>query len=120
MKPQTDRQVRVNELMKAEIANVLTRNDSGNPLVSKAMVSVTGMDVAANLRSAVVYVSALNPTVDVNELVDSLNKEAYLYQKSLSKLRIKYIPKIKFAFDSSYVTAQDVNMRIRKLSGLES
>ncbi|MEC9291544.1 MAG: ribosome-binding factor A [Pseudomonadota bacterium] len=120
MKPQTDRQVRVNELMKAEIATALTRNDSGNPIVTQAMVSVTDMDVAPNLRTATVYVSALDPSVDKQDLVKALNSDAYLYQKALGRLRIKYIPKLKFAFDESYIMAQEASERIRNLSGLES
>ncbi|MDE0723827.1 MAG: 30S ribosome-binding factor RbfA [Alphaproteobacteria bacterium] len=119
MKPQTDRQVRVNELMKAEIATALTRNDSGNQIVTKAMVSVTGIDVAPNLRNATVYVSTLNSSVDHADVIKALNSDAYLYQKALGRLRIKYIPKLKFVFDESYITAQSANERIRNLSGLD-
>jgi len=92
------RSERVSDLIKEEIAEIILHR-----LKYKSMgfITVTGAEVSEDLRHATIYISVLNPEEEkktIRKLRDSASAIRYELGK---RLRIKYIPVLKFRIDRS-------------------
>lgn len=104
---------RVGELIKEEISEIIQR-ELKDPRIG--FVTVTGVDVTADLRSAKVYVSVLGTKSQRDSTLQALQSSSGFIRKALSKrIRIKYFPELKFAYDPSVEAAQRIEKVIRKL-----
>jgi len=66
------------------------------------LVTISRVKMPADLRSAKVYVSVLNPEGKVSEVIETLQKRASDIQDEINaKLRMRYCPKITFYEDTS-------------------
>ncbi len=83
---------KVNELLKREIGNILSRElDFPNILVT-----VTRIDTSSNLIQTKVYVSVL-PEKEEEKIFNYLNQNIYFLQQILNKrMKIRPVPKIIF------------------------
>ncbi len=105
----TKRTLRVGELIKREIADILCR-EIRNPKVG--FVTVSDVEVTSDLRSALVRVSVLGDEEHRQESLRSLNAAAGFVRKELSgRIRLRYMPKLNFQLDTSI----DHSMRIAEL-----
>ncbi len=95
----TRRTLRVGELVKREIADILCR-EIKNPRIG--FVTVSSVDVTKDLRTAFVKVSVLGNDEHRHEALASLNAAAGFIQKELSRrIRLRYLPKLQFRLDTS-------------------
>jgi len=95
----TRRTLRVGELVKREIADILCR-DIKDPKIG--FVTVSSVEVTKDLRMAIVGVSVLGDEEHRQEAVRSLNSAAGFIQKELSgRIRLRYMPKLLFRLDRS-------------------
>ena len=80
-----------------------------------ALVSITGVDTAPNLRRAVVYVDALS---DDNEAVlAALRSAGPRLQRSIGRqVRLKYTPVLEFEIDSGVVAGGRIEQILRELN----
>lgn len=105
----TKRTLRVGELIKREIADILCR-EIRNPKVG--FVTVSDVEVTSDLRNALVRVSVLGDDEHRQESLRSLNAATGFIQKELSsRIRLRYMPKLNFQLDTSI----DHSMRIAEL-----
>jgi ribosome-binding factor A len=105
----TKRTLRVGELIKREIADILCR-EVKNPKVG--FVTVRSVDVTRDLRTAVVRVSVMGDDERREEAIRSLNSATGFIQKELSaRVRLRYMPKLQFRLDTSI----DHSMHIAEL-----
>ncbi len=95
----TKRMVRVNELLKREIVDILYRRvHSGN--MDIAAVTVTEVITSPDLRHARVLVSIREHENERNEYMGVLNSNRKVFQRELNKsTRLKYTPRIAFELD---------------------
>jgi ribosome-binding factor A len=95
----TRRTLRVGELFKREIADILCRVIK-NPKLG--FVTVNSVDVTKDLRTAFVRVSIMGDDEHRREAVRTLNSAAGFIQKELSaRVRLRYMPKLQFRLDTS-------------------
>ncbi len=95
----TRRTLRVGELIKREIADILCR-EIKNPRVG--FVTVNQVDVTGDLRTAVVRVSIMGGEEQREESLRCLSSAAGFIQKELSsRIRLRYMPKLQFLLDTS-------------------
>lgn len=93
------RQRQVAELLHQEISELLQR-ETRDPRLG--FVTVTGVDVSADLRSAQVYVTVLGDKEDVQETLEGLASAAgYFRHRMRQTLSLRYIPELQFNFDES-------------------
>lgn len=93
------RTLRVGELIKREIADILCR-EMKDPKVG--FVTVSSVDVTKDLRTAFVRVSVMGDDERRQETVRSLNSAVGFIQKELStRVRLRYMPKLQFRLDTS-------------------
>jgi ribosome-binding factor A len=90
---------RVGDLMRSEIADLLLRRVK-DPRVG--FVTVTGVEVSADLRHATVFVSVLEEGTRLTETLGALNRAAGFIRAELGRrMRMKYTPELVFKQDDT-------------------
>ena len=107
----SQRQLRVGELIRHELALIFSRGDVVDPVVEHAGVTVTEVQMSPDLRLATAFVRPLR--ADGGEaLVASLERHRRFIRGLLSpRLTVKFMPEIRFRLD----TAADYAERIDRL-----
>lgn len=95
----SQRMLRVNELLKREIADLLERVDFN---LSNCLVSVSEVDVSPDLRNAKVHISVLGGDDSIkNSVMKFLRSNRTLLQKKIARdITLKYTPVLTFVNDS--------------------
>ncbi|MFZ1073083.1 MAG: 30S ribosome-binding factor RbfA [Verrucomicrobiia bacterium] len=104
---------RVRELLKREIGEAIRREFH----VSECgLISVNDVDVAGDLKSAIVFVSILGNPDQQKRGFQMLNDHRVRIQGLVARaIVLKYTPKLKFAFDDSIVRGNRVLQIIDEL-----
>lgn len=113
-KPPSQRQLRVGELLRHELADILTRQDIRDPALDGVLVTVTEVRVSADLKNATAYVSPLGQA-DAGEVVEGLTRcRAFLRGQVAKRIRqLKFMPDISFAADASFNEADRIEKLLR-------
>ena len=113
-RPFSQRQLRVGELVKQNLGELLIRNEAKIPNLNSKFITVTEVRMTPDLKTARVYVIPLGGT-DTKEIVKILTEYSHLVRKALSKrLHIKFLPKLTFVEDNSFEYAEKIEKIIRK------
>ncbi len=100
------RLARLNEQLKREIAGLL-RTGVRDPRIG--MVSVTGVEVAADLGSARVFVRMMGTEAERAAAMEGLAAAAPFLRKTLGQeLHIRRVPELRFQPDRSFEQAQRI------------
>lgn len=111
MRGVNQRMRRVNSILRTTLAREMELLDNAR----LELVSVTDVDTAPNLRTATVYVSALEMD-RIEEMVDELNRNAYRFQAAVGReVRMKYTPVLTFAADPAVITGERIDRLLRQL-----
>lgn len=96
----SQRQLRVGEQLKHIIAEALQRGTFASPLLQQAMLTVTEVQPAPDLRQATAYIGCLTDD-NVDDVVKALNDESWDIQKQISRQSTtKFTPKVLFKADT--------------------
>ncbi|MDA0329790.1 MAG: 30S ribosome-binding factor RbfA [Gemmatimonadetes bacterium] len=99
------RLARLNEQLKRELSELI-RTRVRDPRVG--LVTITGVDVAADLGSAKIYVREIGGS-DPTETLAGLEAAAPFLRTTLGRtLRVRRIPELRFREDRSYLGAQRI------------
>jgi ribosome-binding factor A len=113
-RPFSQRQLRVGELVKQNLGELLIRNEAKLPSINSKLITVTEVRMTPDLKTARVYVIPLGGT-DTKETVRILTEYSHLVRKALSKrLDIKFLPKLTFVEDNSFEYAEKIERIIKK------
>lgn len=105
----SQRQLRVGEVIRQRLAEVLARDDLEVKILKKTSITVTEVRITPDLRRASVYVMPLGG-MHLSEIVAMLNVEAPRLKKvALGGLHLKYMPDIKFIADESFDRAASMD-----------
>lgn len=97
----TPRLVRVNELLKREIAEDLYRNFAGSDFDSGS-VTVTRVECAPDLRDANVFVSIFGHEDEREGMINYLNRHRQeIIRLMVKRVKLKYTPRLHFILDES-------------------
>ena len=97
----SQRQLRVQELLKSALNEILIRGESKNPFLDNILVTITHVDVSPDLRNAKFYIV---PTTisDTEEIINALNVSKKIIRKKIVDIvNLKYAPEISFYFDET-------------------
>ena len=112
----TQRQLRVGELLRKEIADVLVKYDFYSHFLNKVSVTVSQVIVTPDMKWARTYVMSLGGE-NIQETMDGLNKNVYKIQKIVaSKIKLRRMPKIIFLEDKTFDYANKLTSKIKNLS----
>ncbi len=115
MKPQRPykRTDRVGEQILEIVTDTAAKHIDLNHL---GFVTFTGIDVTPDLRSAIIYFSALNPTDEIQNIENKINTIAKGFKKYLGiEMRIKNIPDLRFIYDQSLNYTDKINQMIQTI-----
>jgi ribosome-binding factor A len=97
----TPRLVRVNELLKREIAEDVHRNFSLSDF-DIAAVTITRVECAPDLRDANVFVSIFGHEDDRDRMIAHLNRHRQeVIRMMIKRVKLKYTPRLHFILDES-------------------
>jgi ribosome-binding factor A len=100
------RLARLNEQLKREIAQLL-RTHVRDPRVG--VVSVTGVEVVADLAVAKVYVRIIGSDADRAETLEGLDAASPFLRSTLGRiLHVRRVPELRFQLDRSFEHAQRI------------
>ena len=115
MKPQRPykRTDRVGEQILEIVTDTAAKHIDLNHL---GFITFTGIDVSPDLRSAIIYFSALNPTDEIQNIESKMNIIAKGFKKYLGiEMRIKNIPDLRFIYDQSLHYTEKMNQMIQSI-----
>ncbi len=97
----TPRLVRVNELLKREIAEDVHRNFSLSNF-DTAAVTITRVECATDLRDANVFVSIFGHEDERDRMITYLNRHRQeVIRMMIKRVKLKYTPRLHFVLDES-------------------
>ena len=109
----SQRQLRVGELIRHELASLLARGDVRDPGLEGHVVTVSEVRVSPDLRQARVYVAPLGGE-GAEEVVAALMRcRKYLRGELGRRMTTKFTPELHFEEDQSFAEAQRVDQLLR-------
>ena len=97
------RQLRVGELIRRTLADVLNRSEIHDPELNRMSITVGEVSVSNDLKVATVYVMPLMGSVPVEEAIAALARnKAELRHRVVSQLTLKYAPDLRFRPDETF------------------
>jgi len=101
---------RVNSLLKEVISEIVQKHVN-NPKLS-GLVTITNVDVSADLHHAKVYFSVIGPELEWTNTHEALQSAAgFITELAAKKVVLRYFPQLTFHSDSSV----EKQMRIEKV-----
>ncbi|MCY3983117.1 MAG: 30S ribosome-binding factor RbfA [Roseovarius sp.] len=98
----SQRQLRVGELIRRTLAEILVRGEIHDPELNRFSVTVGEVRASADLKVATAYVSPLGGR-EYESLLELLNRnKAELRQILGKRLELKFTPELRFRIDETY------------------
>jgi ribosome-binding factor A len=98
----SQRQLRVGEVLRQRLSDVLHRFDFEPKILKRATLTVTQVQVSPDLRKATAFIMPLGGD-NAEAIVRLLNDDVPRLKKPvLSGLHLKYVPDFKFRVDTSF------------------
>jgi ribosome-binding factor A len=109
----SQRVLRVGELIRHAMAEMLSRGEVHDPVIEGHMITVPEVHMTADLRLATVYVMPLGGR-DVNEVVAALERnKRFLRGEIARRVNLKFAPEIRFRADERFDEAERIEKLLR-------
>lgn len=99
---QSQRQLRVGELIRRTLSDVLARGDVHDPDLSRMSITVGEVRVSPDLRIATAYVLPLGGQNREEALAALRRNTAEIRHQVVKGLTLKYAPALRFAIDETF------------------
>lgn len=111
--PYSQRQLRVGEMMRHALAELLTRGEIHDDVLSSHVITISEVRMSADLRLATVFVMPLGGR-DVQPVLDAFEANRRFIRGELARaVNLKFAPDVRFRADQSFEEAS----RIERLLG---
>ncbi len=98
----SQRQLRVGELIRRRLADVLNHGDVHDPDLNRMSITVAEVRTSPDLKIATAYVMPLGGD-HAEEAMEALIRNRYELRKIVAKgLALKYTPRLRFELDDTY------------------
>ena len=109
----SQRQLRVGELIRHALADMLTRGEVHDPVLEGHMITVPEVRMTADLRLATVYVMPLGGR-DAEPVLEALERnKRYLRGEIAHRVNLKFAPEIRFRLDERFDEAERIEKLLR-------
>ena len=109
----SQRQLRVAELIRHEMADMLARGEVHDPVIEQHMITVPEVRVTADLRLATIYVMPLGGR-DEKEVLDALDRNSRFVRGEIARrVNLKIAPEIRFRIDERFDEAERIEKLLR-------
>ncbi len=109
----SQRALRVGELIRHAMADMLTRGAVHDPVIEGHLITVPEVRMAPDLRVATVYVMPLGGR-DLDEVLAALDRnKKYLRGEIARHVNLKFAPEIRFRIDERFAEAERIEKILR-------
>ena|SRR5437667_6208187 len=111
--PPSQRALRVGELIRHALADMLTRGDVHDPELEGRLITVPEVRMTADLRLATIYVMPLGGR-DMEVVLKALERnKRYLRGEIAHHVNLKFAPEIRFRADERFDEAERIEKLLR-------
>src|ERR1700760_36464 len=109
----SQRQLRVGEMLRHALAEILFRNEIRDPALDGVSVTITQVKPSPDMRYATVYCEPLGGE-NAREVIAALNKhKGFLRGEMGHRLTMKFTPDLRFVEDESFAEALKIETILR-------
>ena len=109
----SQRQLRVGELIRHTMAEMLARGDIHDPVIEGHMITVPEVRMSPDLRQATIYVMPLGGR-DQAEVLAALDRnKKFLRGEIARRVNLKFAPEIRFRADERFDEAERIEKLLR-------
>src|SRR5262245_48477407 len=109
----SQRQLRVGELIRHALAEMLTRGEVHDPVIEGHLITVPEVQMTADLRLATIYVMPLGGR-DTEAVLTALERnKRYLRGEIARHVNLKFAPDIRFRIDERFDEAERIEKLLR-------
>src|SRR6202051_3641571 len=110
----SQRQLRVGELVRHEVADLFTRGEIHDPVLEAHMITVPEVHMSPDLRLATIYIMPLGGR-DGAAVLDALDRnKRYMRGEIARRVNLKFAPEIRFRIDDRFDEAERIEKFLRK------
>ena len=109
----SQRQLRVGELIRHELAAMLSRGDVHDPVIEAHMITVPEVRMSPDLRLATIYIMPLGGR-DEQGVLEALDRnKRYVRGEIARRVNLKFAPEIRFRIDERFDEAERIEKLLR-------
>ena len=109
----SQRQLRVGELVRHAIADMLARGDVHDPVIEGHLITVPEVRMTADLRLATIYVMPLAGR-DTDAVLTAFDRhKKFLRAEIAHRINLKFAPDIRFRIDERFAEAERIDKLLR-------
>ena len=109
----TQRQLRVGELIRHELADMLSRGDIHDPVIEAHMITVPEVRMTADLRLATIYIMPLGGRDEKDVIAAFERNKRYVRGEIARRVNLKFAPEIRFRVDERFDEAERIEKLLR-------
>lgn len=109
----TQRQLRVGELLRHALSEILLRGDIRDPDLAGVSVTITQVKPSGDMRHATVFCEPLGGK-NADKILKALNRhKAYLRGEMGRSIALKFTPELRFVEDHSFAEAEKIEIILK-------
>jgi ribosome-binding factor A len=109
----SQRQLRVGELVRHAMAELLTRGEVHDPVIETHLITVPEVRMTADLRLATIYIMPLAGR-DADKVLAALeHNKKYLRGEIAQRINLKFAPDLRFRVDDRFAEADRIDKLLR-------
>ena len=109
----SQRRLRVGELVRHALADMLTRGEVHDPVIEGHLITVPEVHMSADLRLATIYVMPLGGR-DAGTVIAALDRhKKFLRAEIAHRVNLKFAPDIRFRIDERFDEAERIEKLLR-------
>jgi ribosome-binding factor A len=109
----SQRQLRVGELLRHSLSEILTKGEVRDPDLDGVSVTVTQVKPSGDMRHASVFVEPLGGR-NAKAIVDALNRHRSFIRGMMGKtITLKFTPELRFLEDTSFAEAEKIETLLK-------
>lgn len=109
----SQRQLRVGELVRHALAEMLARGEVHDPVIEGHLITVPEVRMTADMRLATIYVMPLGGK-DENAVIEALDRnKRFLRGEIARRVNLKFAPEIRFRIDERFDEAERIEKLLR-------
>ena len=109
----SQRQLRVGELVRHALAEMLARGDVHDPVIERHMITIPEVRVTADLRLATIYVMPMGGRDTEDVLAAFERHKKFLRAELAHRINLKFAPDIRFRVDDRFAEAERIDKLLR-------
>ena len=109
----SQRQLRVGELIRHALAEMLTRGEVHDPVIERHLITIPEVRMTADLRLATIYVMPLGGR-DTEAVVAAFERNKRFLRAEIARhVNLKFAPDIRFRIDERFEEAERIEKLLR-------